>query len=213
MLAVPGAQVTIQRGARVRLEAADQWSQIAVIEGKVRFSSPSAEMDLAEGEMARVDPANRAKFYLYREMAVYESDRWSEARDKVLASAASSTHLPDLRYGCRIWMRPARGSIPKHSAPSGSRSRRMVGRRIVTAAGPGTTISAIRGSRTMPGDGCRTTTGVGRAPPIWAGSGYRAGTQSSNPGMSTGCAALKWPDGVRWRRQRNGRRAACRSFT
>jgi hypothetical protein len=101
MLAVPGAQITVQRGARLRLEARDNWSQIAVIEGKVRFSSPSAEMDLTEGEMARVDPANRTKFYLYRELAPYDTDRWSEERDKVLTSATSSAHVPDLRYGAR----------------------------------------------------------------------------------------------------------------
>src|SRR5204862_5805398 len=65
----------------------------------VRFSSPSAEMDLGEGEMARVDPLNRAKFYLYRELSPYDSDRWSEQRDKVLASAISAAHVPDLRYG------------------------------------------------------------------------------------------------------------------
>jgi len=99
MLALPGAQVTVMHGTRVRIEAQDAWSQIAVIEGKVRFASPSAEMDLKEGEMARVDPNNRAKFYLYRELAAYDSDRWSEARDKALAAASSSTHLPELHYG------------------------------------------------------------------------------------------------------------------
>src|SRR5436190_369777 len=99
MLAVPGAQITVHRGTRLRIEARDQWSQIAVIEGRVRFSSPSAEMDLGEGEMARVDPLNRARFYLYRELSPYDTDRWSEQRDKVLASASSAAHVPDLRYG------------------------------------------------------------------------------------------------------------------
>ena len=42
-LVVPGAQVTLIRGARVRLEAQDTWSRISVIEGTVRFSSPAAE--------------------------------------------------------------------------------------------------------------------------------------------------------------------------
>ena len=67
MLALPGAQLTIQHGTRVRMEAQDEWSEIAVIEGKVRFASPSGRDGLKEGEMARVDPENRAKFYLYRE--------------------------------------------------------------------------------------------------------------------------------------------------
>ena len=101
LLAAPGAQVTVQKGARLRIEAAEQWSQIAVIEGKVRFVSPSAEMDLAEGEMARVDPMNRAKFYLFREITPYDSDRWSAERDKLLASTASAAHVPDLHYGVR----------------------------------------------------------------------------------------------------------------
>jgi hypothetical protein len=99
MLAVPGAQIAVQRGARVRIEARDNWSQIAVIEGKVRFSSPSAEMDLAEGEMARVDPANRARFYLYREISPYDTDHWSEERDKILTSSTSAAHVPDLHFG------------------------------------------------------------------------------------------------------------------
>src|SRR4029450_2042776 len=101
MLAVPGAQIALQGGARVRIEARDNWSQIAVIEGKVRFSSPSAEMDLAEGEMARVDPANRAKFFFYRGLWSYARARWSEERDKVLASTTSTSHVPELRYGAQ----------------------------------------------------------------------------------------------------------------
>jgi len=101
MLAVPGAQITVQKGARLRIEARDHWSQIAVIEGKVRFASPSAEMDLAEGEMARVDPTNRTKFYLFREIPPYDTDRWNEERDKVLASATSAMHIPNLRYGAQ----------------------------------------------------------------------------------------------------------------
>jgi hypothetical protein len=101
MLVVPGAQVTIARGARVRLEAREHWSQIAVLEGKVRFASPSAEMDVKEGEMVRVDPGNRTKFYLYREIAPYDDDHWNEERDKLLASATSAGHLPDLHFGVK----------------------------------------------------------------------------------------------------------------
>jgi len=63
-LAVPGAQVTFIRGARVRLEAQDTWSRILVIEGTVRFSSPAAEMDLHEGQSVRVEPANASRFFL-----------------------------------------------------------------------------------------------------------------------------------------------------
>src|SRR5947209_13744829 len=45
-LAVPGAQITFLRRARVRLEAGEDWSRISVLEGSVRFSSPAAEIDL-----------------------------------------------------------------------------------------------------------------------------------------------------------------------
>src|ERR1041384_5818834 len=37
-LAVPGAQVTFTRGARLRLEVEEQWSQIAVLRGAAGFS-------------------------------------------------------------------------------------------------------------------------------------------------------------------------------
>lgn len=99
MMATPGAQVTVDRAARVRLEGRETWSQIAALEGKVRFASPSAELDLREGEMVRVDPVNRARFYLYREIAPLESDPWSDSRDKALASTPSAAHVPGLRYG------------------------------------------------------------------------------------------------------------------
>lgn len=98
MLAVPGAQVTLVRGARVRLEVEDNWSQISVIEGSVRFSSPAAEMDLREGQITRVEPANPARFFLNKEPAPLELDRWSEERDKVLQASPSAGHVI-YRYG------------------------------------------------------------------------------------------------------------------
>jgi hypothetical protein len=97
-LAAPGAQVTVRRGARIRLEAAADWSQASVIEGVVRFSSPAAEFDLNEGQSARVEPARTARFFLYREIAEAPTDRWSEARDKYLASAVSGPRAP-VAYG------------------------------------------------------------------------------------------------------------------
>ena len=97
-LAVPGAQVILHRGARVRLEVQDAWSQISVIEGAVRFSSPAAEVDLREGQTVRVEPANPARFFLYREVTRMDQDRWSEDRDKVLRSPVAARHLVE-RYG------------------------------------------------------------------------------------------------------------------
>ena len=99
ILAVPGAQATVRTGTRVRLESGEQATQIAVLEGKVRFSSPMAEMDLSEGEMARVDNASRARFFLYREITPLGSDQWSEQRDKALASSGSGGHVRGLLSG------------------------------------------------------------------------------------------------------------------
>ncbi len=98
MLAVPGAQVTLLRGARVRLEVQENWSQISVIEGTVRFSSPAAEIDLREGQTTRVEPANPARFFLSKELTPLELDRWSEARDKALETNTSAAHVIH-RYG------------------------------------------------------------------------------------------------------------------
>jgi Family of unknown function (DUF6600)/FecR protein len=98
ILTVPGAQVTVTRGARVRLEAADQWSHIAVLAGVVRFSSPAAELDLREGQTASVEPAHPARFFLNREIAPMELDRWSDGRDRALAGSVSAAHVAE-RFG------------------------------------------------------------------------------------------------------------------
>ncbi|MGO9257232.1 MAG: DUF6600 domain-containing protein [Bryobacteraceae bacterium] len=97
-LAVPGAQIVLTRGARVRLEVRESWSRISVIEGVVRFSSPAAEMDLREGQTTRVEPSNPARFFLDREIARLDLDEWSEGRDKALASPVSAAHVLQ-RYG------------------------------------------------------------------------------------------------------------------
>jgi hypothetical protein len=93
MLAVPGAQVTVTRGTRVRMEVEEQWSQIAVIEGTVRFSSPAAELDLREGQSTRVEIANPSRFFLHRQIPALELDVWSEDRDKALSTSASAGHV------------------------------------------------------------------------------------------------------------------------
>ena len=97
-LVVPGAQVTLERGARIRLEAEDTSSQISVFQGSVRFSSPAAELELREGQTARVEPANPSRFFLDREVSAEELDVWSVERDKALASATSGAHVSQ-RYG------------------------------------------------------------------------------------------------------------------
>ena len=98
-VAVPGAQVTIHQGARLRLEARDPWSLIAAADGVVRFSSPTAEFDLNAGQMVKLDPAHAARFTLTGEIPPLETDRWCDERDKVLLSTTSAAHVPGLRYG------------------------------------------------------------------------------------------------------------------
>ncbi|HXB69634.1 MAG TPA: DUF6600 domain-containing protein [Candidatus Acidoferrales bacterium] len=99
-MAVPGAQITFIRGARIRLEALDTWSRISVIEGTVRFSSPAAEMDLHEGQSIRVEPANASRFFLERSIVAIPLDRWSEDRDIALAAPASAARVAQ-RYGVK----------------------------------------------------------------------------------------------------------------
>ena len=99
ILAVPGAQAGIHQAARLRLEARDPWSMIASLEGTARFSSTSAEFDLGAGQIVKIDPAHTARFYLYREIPPLDTDRWSDERDRLLASSTSAPHIPGLRYG------------------------------------------------------------------------------------------------------------------
>jgi hypothetical protein len=98
MLVAPGAQIGISKPARVRFEAQDQFSQVAVLQGVARFSSAAAEIDLAQGQTTRVEPGNASRFFLYREVAPLETDRWSAARDKALATPIAALHVAE-RYG------------------------------------------------------------------------------------------------------------------
>jgi len=98
LLVVPGAQVAVSKPARVRVEAQDQSSELAVLQGVVRFASAAAEIDLAQGQTTRVEPGNTSRFFLYREIAPLETDRWSAARDKVLTTPVAALHVAE-RYG------------------------------------------------------------------------------------------------------------------
>ncbi len=98
-LALPGVQVTLRRGSRVRLDAGAQFSQIAVLEGAVRVSTTTAEMDLREGQLMRVDPNAAGRFSLFREIPELPGDRWSEDRDKASASTGSARYLNGAVYG------------------------------------------------------------------------------------------------------------------
>jgi hypothetical protein len=97
-LVTPGAQVTLQRGARLRLQADAMASRISVIEGVVRLSCPAAEIDIREGQTVRVEPADATRFWLDREVPAMDLDRWNEERDKRLAASSSGSHVSQ-RYG------------------------------------------------------------------------------------------------------------------
>ena len=93
MLVIPGAQMTILQGSRVRETAQGGVSQAAILEGQVRFSSPTAEMDIHEGTTAHLEPANSSRFSLLDGIVVGPLDQWSEDRDKAEAKPASSAYV------------------------------------------------------------------------------------------------------------------------
>ena len=98
MLVMPGTQLTVMQGSRIRETAQAAWSQVAVLEGKIRFSSPSAEMDVREGTTARVEPTHPSRFFLYPEVTVEALDEWSENRDRLQSAPASAAYVT-ARYG------------------------------------------------------------------------------------------------------------------
>jgi len=95
---LPGMQVMLTRAARVRLEAATQSSEVSVLDGTVRFSSPAAEIDLLPGQTSRVEPELPNRFFLDRAIAERELDKWSADRDKPLEASPSGGHVVE-RYG------------------------------------------------------------------------------------------------------------------
>src|SRR5262249_7153921 len=71
-----------------------------VIEGTVRYSSPTAEIDLNEGQSIRTEAANPSQFSLERTVATMPLDAWSESRDQTLEAPASAAHVAP-RYGVK----------------------------------------------------------------------------------------------------------------
>jgi hypothetical protein len=101
ILSMPGGQVSIRHGSRVRLESGVDASQLAVLEGDARLSSAAIDLDLHEGKMLKLDLARTDKFHLAPEISQLESDTWSLTRDKLLAGDASRNRLPGFHYGLR----------------------------------------------------------------------------------------------------------------
>jgi hypothetical protein len=124
-LAVPGAQVTLLRGARVRLQVDASVSRISVLEGVVRFFCPAAEIDIREGQTVRVEPAHTARFDLDREVPAMDLDRWNEDRDKTLAAASGSASHVAQRYGVAdldvagTWVQTDLGAVWKPKVAEG----------------------------------------------------------------------------------------------
>ena len=98
LLGIPGAQLNVRRGTRLRLDVTEEWSHAAIIEGQTKLISPSAELDLKEGRVARLSPSRTGKFYLYDEIPSLDMDRWSESRDKALAGV-NARRFPAWSYG------------------------------------------------------------------------------------------------------------------
>jgi len=98
-VAVPGAQLTLRKRARLRFEVNESWTQIAVLEGLARFATPSAELEIREGQMARLDVGRAGRFQLLREIPPLESDDWSRKRDVAQEGSLSAPHLPGIRFG------------------------------------------------------------------------------------------------------------------
>lgn len=96
-IAVPGAQATFTRAARVRVEVTEQSSQIAILKGAARFASAAAELELRQGQTTRVEPANAARFFFYKEVLPGDLDAWSAERDEALVSP-SAAHVVE-RHG------------------------------------------------------------------------------------------------------------------
>jgi hypothetical protein len=94
-LAIPGAQLILTRGARIRLRAEDAWSEMAVIEGSVTVSSPEVEVVLGEGQTIHLDTVGHAPLAFSHKVEAMDPDRWSEERDKALYAPASANRVPE----------------------------------------------------------------------------------------------------------------------
>ena len=131
-VAVPGAQVTFTRGGRVRLEVEEQWSQIAVLRGAARFSSPAADLELREGQTTRVEPANAARFFFYQGSAAARTRQVERgARRRAGVVDLGRARRPALRAGGS----GHGGRVDRHAGPRrgvAAEGRRRTGCRFRT---------------------------------------------------------------------------------
>ncbi len=92
-LAAPGVEIAFLAGSRVRVEAGEKGSTVVILEGRVRFRTRAAELDLHEGETAHVDPQVGDRFQLLREAQAGVLDAWNEQRDREAAQRAAGTKI------------------------------------------------------------------------------------------------------------------------
>jgi len=93
-LAIPGEQLILARGARIRLRAQDSWGELAVIEGSVKASSPAVEVVLGEGQTIHLDAAADGRMTFVHKVDAMDLDRWSDQRDRALTAPASASRVP-----------------------------------------------------------------------------------------------------------------------
>ena len=99
VIVAPGLEITFLAGSRVRVEAGDETSTVAVLEGRVRFSSRPAELELRAGHTVHVNAQHEDRFQLLREVTATELDRWNEQRDREAAERAAGPKLPVFLFG------------------------------------------------------------------------------------------------------------------
>ena len=97
-IAMPGAQITFTQRARIRSEISASETDLAVLEGSVKFSTASTELELREGQTVRILRNSAGRFQLLREIAVLPEDDWSEKRDRAQEQATSLSHLPGVFF-------------------------------------------------------------------------------------------------------------------
>ncbi len=116
VIVAPGLEASFLAGSRVRVDAGRDGSTLSVFEGRVRLTAPSVEMELREGQAARMT----SRFQLLTEAPAGELDGWSEQCDR-----ESAARVPDLDAGGewlevtglgRVW-RPAanEGFVPNRA--------------------------------------------------------------------------------------------------
>ncbi len=91
-LLVPGAQASLKAGSRIRLNALDNSSEIAIVEGAARFAHAVGRNGPPPGTVGPRNGAGRRPHFslLPGDRARSNSDRWSDQLDKAEAEAPAS---------------------------------------------------------------------------------------------------------------------------